>query len=91
MKPFFDLFFLIYIEQIYKTLIVNCDQTGIVLVPGGADYTYEEWGAKQVAIHGWDENHAFTLLISITISSELLPTKSIWTGKTEYSLPTLLY
>ncbi|KAG0124720.1 hypothetical protein HOY82DRAFT_493849 [Tuber indicum] len=90
-ETFVRLGFLIYTEQIHQTLIVNYDQTGIVLVPGGQDHTYEERGAKQVAIGGRDEKRAFTSLISTAITSELLPTESVWTGKSERSLPILQY
>jgi hypothetical protein len=51
-KTFFRLVYAVANHKIHPSLIVNCDQTGVVLVPGGSQRTYEEKGAKQVSLHG---------------------------------------
>lgn len=68
-------------------MLVNLDQTGVLLNPSGDMYTYEEKGSKQVGLHGKDEKRAFTSLLSITAEGEMLPSQSIWPGATLQSLP----
>lgn len=69
------------------TLLVNVDQTSVVLIPGGNDRTYDEKGIKQVGAIGKDKKRAFTAVLAISAEGRLLPTQSIWKGKTEQSLP----
>ena len=49
--------------------------------------TWNELGAKQVAVVGMEEKRASTLLPSITAEGQLLPMQAIWTGLTKKSLP----
>lgn len=74
-------------EDIHPSLLVNLDQTGVLLNPTGDMYTYEEKGSKQVGLHGKDEKRAFTSLLSMTAEGDLLPSQSIWPGSKAQSLP----
>lgn len=67
-------------------LIVNSDQTG-VQYSAGALQTYAETGSKQVEVVGKDEKRAFTLMVGISMSGEVLPFQAIYAGKTSQSLP----
>ena len=62
-------------------LIVNSDQTG-VQYSAGALQTYAETGSKQVEVVGKDEKQAFTLMVGISMSGEVLPFQAIYAGKT---------
>lgn len=68
------------------SLIINWDQTGCQLVPGG-EWTMEEKGSKQVTVAGIDDKRQITLLLGITKSGTLLPPQLIYAGKTERCLP----
>ncbi|KZP02799.1 hypothetical protein FIBSPDRAFT_769955 [Athelia psychrophila] len=65
---------------------VNIDQTQITLQPGTTS-TYEERGSKQVAVLGAEEKRAFTLVVGLSASGDLLPYQAIYRGKTIKSLP----
>lgn len=64
------------------------DQTGVVLVPGANDHTYEKKRAKQIPIHGKDEKRAFTAVLPGRQTGTVLPIQSVWKGATSRSLPT---
>lgn len=68
-------------------LLVNSDQTG-VRYSSGALETYAKTGSKQVEVIGKDERRAFTLMVGISMSGEVLPFQAIYAGKTSGSLPT---
>lgn len=53
-------------EKIHQSMMVNADQTGLVLVPGGNDPTYKVKGSKQELIHGNDKKRAFTCVTVIS-------------------------
>jgi len=63
-KTFFRLSFTILNENIPPSIVVNADQTGVILVPGGTQWTYEEQGVKQVLIHEKEEKRAFTAVLA---------------------------
>jgi hypothetical protein len=86
-KTFFRLSFTILNENIHPLMVVNADQTGVILVPGGTQQTYEEQGVKQVLIHGKEEKRAFTAVLATSLDGSVLPSQSVWMGKTEQSLP----
>lgn len=88
-KNFFRIVFAVFKERIQESLIINADQTGIVLLPSGNQRTYDEKGTRQVNSIGHEEKRAFTLNISTALSGELLPAQSVWQGKTSASLPSL--
>lgn len=67
-------------ENIRPSFIINADQTGIVYAQG-TERTYAERGAKQVAVVGTEEKRAFTLMVTLSQSGDLLPFQAIYTGK----------
>lgn len=62
-------------------LHVNFDQTN-VLLQSSSHVTYEQTGGKQVSVLGVEEKRAFTLIVGVSTSGELLPFQVIWQGKT---------
>lgn len=86
-KTFFRFVYAITKENIHESLIINVDQTGVILIPGGSQQTYETKGAKQVPLHGKEEKRALTSVLSTAIEGKVLPTQSVWKGKTARSLP----
>lgn len=46
-------------KNIYPSMIVNADQTSIVLVLGKDDFIYKVKSLKQVLIHGKDKKRKF--------------------------------
>ncbi|KEP45194.1 DDE superfamily endonuclease, partial [Rhizoctonia solani 123E] len=73
-------------ENIPSCCIVNSDQTQVVY-SHGSQYTWCETGAKQVAVVGKEEKRAYTLLIGVSNSGQLLPFQAIYQGSTAASLP----
>ncbi|KAG8938021.1 hypothetical protein FRC00_001924 [Tulasnella sp. 408] len=74
-------------EQIPADLVINADQTQVVLVQG-TKASYAETGSKQVDVVGQTEKRAFTLMLSVLQSGEALPFQAIYTGKDpQRSLP----
>ncbi|KAJ7196687.1 hypothetical protein GGX14DRAFT_672342 [Mycena pura] len=73
-------------EDIPAELIVNSDQTGVVYSPGGK-LTWTPRGSRQVAVIGAEERRAFTALLAISGSGEVLPIQAIFTGLTSESCP----
>lgn len=67
-------------ENISPHFIINADQTGIVYAQG-TSRTYAERGAKQVAVVGTEEKRAFTLMVTLAQSGQLLPFQAIYSGK----------
>lgn len=45
-------------------MIINIDQTEVVLVPGANNTTYEKKKEKQIPIYGKNEKQAFTAIFS---------------------------
>jgi hypothetical protein len=88
-KTFFRLVYTIAKEGVHQSLLVNADQTGVILVPGGSQKTYEEQGSRQVLIHGKEEKRAFTAVLATSNDGTVLPTQSIHKGKTPASLPSI--
>lgn len=68
--------------QIPDSLIINWDQTGCHLIPGG-DWTIDQRGAQQVSITGLDDNRQITLLLAINKSGSLLSPQLIYAGKSD--------
>ncbi|KAF8981728.1 hypothetical protein BDQ17DRAFT_1262757 [Cyathus striatus] len=62
-------------------LIVNGDQTQVVLSPGSG-MTYAECGSSQVSIVGAEDKRAFTAFINILADGTLLPFQAIYQGQT---------
>ena len=53
----------------------------------GALQTYVPTGSKQVEVIGKDEKQAFTLVVGISMSGEVLPFQAIYAGRSQLSLP----
>lgn len=73
-------------HDIPSSLILNCDQTGVVYAPG-TGVTYAERGSKQVSVVGKEEKRAFTTLITVSDDGNLLPFQGIYIGSTHRSQP----
>lgn len=86
---FFRMLYCIMHGNIHDSLVINVDQTGIILIPGGDQRTYEQQGAKQVPHWGKEEKRAFTVVLSTAINGVVLPSQSIWKGSTDKSLPNI--
>jgi hypothetical protein len=88
-KPFFDLLvYTINREHIHQSLVINADQTAVVLIPGANQRTYNEKGVKQVSLLGLEEKRALTVLLATSADGKVLPAQEVWFGKTVASLPT---
>ena len=73
-------------HQIPENLVMNLDQTGCNLVPGG-QWTMDEQGVNQVTICGMDGKRQITVLLTVTMAAQLLAPQVIYTGTTTGSLP----
>ncbi|KAF8991657.1 hypothetical protein BDQ17DRAFT_1432923 [Cyathus striatus] len=69
-------------------LIVNGDQTQVILSPGSG-MTYAETGSNQVSMVGAEDKHAFTTFVNIAANGTLLPFQAIYQGHTVCSVPLL--
>ena len=65
---------------------INIDQTQVVIA-GGNDYTYETIGSSQVSAVGHEEKRAFTVVVGIAASGDVLPFQVVWKGMTSAVLP----
>lgn len=54
------------------SMVVNFDQTGSKFVPC-SQWTMAEKGSKQVAVTGLDDKREMTVVLAVSLSSELLP------------------
>ncbi|EUC62934.1 pogo transposable element with KRAB domain protein, putative [Rhizoctonia solani AG-3 Rhs1AP] len=67
-------------------IIVNADQTGISLLPTGKK-TWDTIGKDQVSSINHDERQQFTLVVASSCGGDILPFQSVWSGKSDASLP----
>ncbi|KAG8921912.1 hypothetical protein FRC01_014745, partial [Tulasnella sp. 417] len=67
-------------EGIPAALIINADQTQVVLAQG-TKVSYAETGAKQVDVVGQTEKRAFTLMVSVSQDGQALPFQAVYSGK----------
>jgi hypothetical protein len=65
---------------------VNGDQTQFLLQMG-CGLTFETFGSKQVSASGLEEKRAFTLMVAISGSGDLLPFQGAYAGMTVLSTP----
>ncbi|PWW75292.1 hypothetical protein C7212DRAFT_120004, partial [Tuber magnatum] len=86
---FLRLVFIVCKGNIHQRPIVNCDQTGVILILSVPYHTYNPHRSKQVKLHGKEEKRAFTSLIITSIESGMLPTLLVWARKTGQYLPAL--
>ena len=59
-------------ENMSANLVVNWDQTGVNMVPGG-QWTLESVGSKQVTIAGLDDKRQITVVLAATKDGNILP------------------
>ncbi|KAJ6448111.1 hypothetical protein C8R45DRAFT_1115497 [Mycena sanguinolenta] len=85
-RTFFRLVQAIESEHVPAALVVNYDQTGNYILPNGS-HTFEQRGAKQVAVTAKDEKRAYTVGMATCAGGKPLPTEQIWSGKSKLSLP----
>ncbi|RPA72791.1 hypothetical protein BJ508DRAFT_381373 [Ascobolus immersus RN42] len=78
--------YLIRVHNIPSCYVLNMDETGVLVQPGG-NQTYHETGAHEVPITGAEDKRQFTLLCTIAMSGYLLPFAALWKGTTAQSLP----
>ncbi|OSD06981.1 hypothetical protein PYCCODRAFT_1359876 [Trametes coccinea BRFM310] len=83
---FLRLVFAIRFHRIKPSMIVNADQTGVLLMPSGKQ-TYEVKGSKDVIVHAHDEKRQMTVVVASSSDGKILPFQSVWGGSTEASLP----
>lgn len=76
--------------KIRKEFIVNCDQTGVNLVPVSA-YSYEVTGSVDCSILGKSQKKQITAVAAVSASNVLLPFQLIYAGKagSVKALPTM--
>ena len=87
-KAFLRIAWVVKDETIPSGLIVNSDQTQVVLAQG-CHMTYASSGATQVTTVGAEEKRAFTIFPSVTNHGKLLPIQAIHKGQNDKSLPSL--
>jgi hypothetical protein len=73
-------------QDIPPELFVNSDQTQVVYAQG-SKLTWAKTGSRQVTVVGEDEKRAFTVVVSISNSGELLPFQAIYQGYTAKTCP----
>lgn len=73
-------------EDIPSELIVNTDQTQVVYAQG-SKLMWAETGAKQVSVVEAEEKHAFTAVVSVSNSREMLPLQAVYDGATDKLYP----
>ncbi len=69
-------------HKIPDELIINFDQTGVSIVPVD-DWTMEEKGSKDVGITGLGDKRQITMLLSYSLSLDMLPAQVIYKGTTK--------
>ncbi|XP_014663930.1 PREDICTED: uncharacterized protein LOC106806484 [Priapulus caudatus] len=67
-------------------LILNWDQTGVNVVPGG-QWTMELKGEWQVPLQGIDDKRQYTVLLACSLAGDFLPPQVIYPGKTQQCHP----
>ncbi|TFK18905.1 hypothetical protein FA15DRAFT_660328 [Coprinopsis marcescibilis] len=87
-RTFFRIVHLVDLYDIPPGLIINMDQTGIILVMS-SKRTFETKNSRQVDIAHHDEKRAYTLCVTTTTAGDILPFQQVWSGKTKNSLPSM--
>lgn len=85
-RAFHRIVYLVREYDIPSRLIINFDQTGLLLLTS-RNKTYEQRGARDVKIAAKGEKRAFTLYVASTPAGDILPFQAVWAGKTDHSLP----
>lgn len=87
---FFRFVYTILKEKIHKSLIVNMNQTRVILILEANDHTNKKKKAKQILIHGKNKKCAFTAVLSTSQTDKVLPIQSVWKRANLRSLSTKL-
>ncbi|KAK1220285.1 hypothetical protein PQX77_016950, partial [Marasmius sp. AFHP31] len=85
-RTFFRLVHLVTFYDIPPALVINMDQTGVLVLMTWKK-TYHKKGERQIEIQAKDEKRAYTLCVASTADGEFLPFQQIWSGKTKKSTP----
>ncbi len=76
-------------HDIPSEMVVNWNQTGVNLIPGGdLQLTMAEKGVKQVTITGIDDKRQIASLLTASMSGDFLPPQLLYAGKTNRCHPT---
>ncbi|EIW85804.1 hypothetical protein CONPUDRAFT_47610, partial [Coniophora puteana RWD-64-598 SS2] len=70
----------------HPSLLVNFDQTQVVMADTTAN-TFDVEGSRQISVLGKEEKRAFTAVVGVSASGDVLPTQFIFKGATERSIP----
>ena len=76
----------VVMEEIPAELLLNCDQTGIKLMPSSL-WTMERQGEKRVEMLGINDKRQTTAVFCGTMLGEFLPVQLIYQGKTDSCHP----
>ena len=68
-------------EEIPAELILNWDQTGIIIVPSST-WTMERKGANRVEMVGVNDKRQITAIFCSTLTGDFLPVQLVYKGKT---------
>lgn len=79
---------LMNIYGIDPSLVINFDQTGIIIVPSSA-LTYDSRNAKRVAVANIEDKRQITAVVAVSLAGDMLPMQLVFTGKTNKCHPTL--
>ncbi|CAM6096893.1 unnamed protein product [Calypogeia fissa] len=79
--------YLVHAYRIPECLLVNGDQTGMRVMPVGAERTYTQQGARDVKVTGRNDRRQVTLLMACSTAGDLLPVQMIFKGKKPIVLP----
>ena len=77
---------IVHMESIPAALILNCDQTGIRLVPS-SNWTLEKKGVKRVALSGCDDKRQITAVVCGSMTGDFLPLQVVYQGTTHRCHP----
>ena len=68
-------------ENVPANLVINWDQTGVNMVPGG-QWTLKFVGSKQVTIAGLDDKRQITVVLAATKDGNTFPPQVVNAGVT---------
>lgn len=79
--------YLVRAYNIPEELVVNADQTGVLLMPVGDDKTFAYKGSQNVSVTGRGDKRQISLLLAIAASGDLLHLQAIFQGTTNQVVP----
>lgn len=75
-------------NNIPDSCVANCDQTGNVYAQAALS-TYDQTGTNQVTIVGKEDKRAFTIMVGISMSGDVLPFQIMYPGTRPCSRPSI--